>query len=231
MSMNELKKQSAVEAVKQIKSGDVVGLGTGSTAYFAVEEVGRLLKEGLLHDIVGVATSIETDTHARALNIPMVSIDEVESIDIAIDGADEVDPDLQLIKGKGAALLREKSTEILTSHFVVIVDESKIVKKLGTKDALPVEIVPFGWKQTQKRLEKYGVPVLRPSKEDPSKPLVTDNGNFIIDLRFPNGIDHPAEMDRAIKQITGVVDHGLFINMATTVIVAAKDGIKVMTKN
>ncbi|KAK8814954.1 ribose-5-phosphate isomerase [Blastocystis sp. ATCC 50177/Nand II] len=231
MSMNELKKQSAVEAVKQIKSGDVVGLGTGSTAYFAVEEVGRLLKEGLLHDIVGVATSIETDTHARALNIPMVSIDEVESIDIAIDGADEVDPDLQLIKGKGAALLREKSTEILTSRFVVIVDESKIVKKLGTKDALPVEIVPFGWKQTQKRLEKYGVPVLRPSKEDPSKPLVTDNGNFIIDLRFPNGIDHPAEMDRAIKQITGVVDHGLFINMATTVIVAAKDGIKVMTKN
>ncbi|KAK8830770.1 hypothetical protein WA577_003475 [Blastocystis sp. JDR] len=220
MSMNELKKY-----------GDVVGLGTGSTAYFAVEEVGRLLKEGLLHDIVGVATSIETDTHARALNIPMVSIDEVESIDIAIDGADEVDPDLQLIKGKGAALLREKSTEILTSRFVVIVDESKIVKKLGTKDALPVEIVPFGWKQTQKRLEKYGVPVLRPSKEDPSKPLVTDNGNYIIDLRFPNGIDHPAEMDRAIKQITGVVDHGLFINMATTVIVAAKDGIKVMTKN
>lgn len=100
----------------------------------------------------------------------MVSIDDVESIDIAIDGADEVDPDLQLIKGKGAALLREKSTEILTSRFVVIVDESKIVKKLGTKDALPVEIVPFGWKQTQKRLMKYGDPVLRPSKEDPSKP-------------------------------------------------------------
>ena len=231
MSMNELKKQSAVEAVKQIKSGDVVGLGTGSTAYFAVEEVGRLLKEGLLHDIVGVATSIETDTHARALNIPMVSIDEVESIDIAIDGADEVDPELQLIKGKGAALLREKSTEILTSRFVVIVDESKIVKKLGTKDALPVEIVPFGWKQTQKRLLKFGEPVLRPSKEDPSKPLVTDNGNYIIDLRFPNGIDHPEVVDREIKQITGVVDHGLFINMATTVIVAAKDGIKVMTKN
>ena len=231
MSMNELKKQSAVEAVKQIKSGDVVGLGTGSTAYFAVEEVGRLLKEGLLHDIVGVATSIETDTHARALNIPMVSIDEVESIDIAIDGADEVDPELQLIKGKGAALLREKSTEILTSRFVVIVDESKIVKKLGTKDALPVEIVPFGWKQTQKRLLKFGEPVLRPSKEDPSKPLVTDNGNYIIDLRFPNGIDHPEVVDRDIKQITGVVDHGLFINMATTVIVAAKDGIKVMTKN
>ena len=104
----------------------------------------------------------------------MVSIDEVESIDIAIDGADEVDPDLQLIKGKGAALLREKSTEILTSRFVVIVDESKIVKKLGTKDALPVEIVPFGWKQPQKRLEQYGVPVLRPSKEDPSKPWVRE---------------------------------------------------------
>ena len=157
----------------------------------------------------------------------MVSIDDVESIDIAIDGADEVDPDLQLIKGKGAALLREKSTEILTSRFVVIVDESKIVKKLGTKDALPVEIVPFGWKQTQKRLMKYGDPVLRPSKEDPSKPyklvvfliysLITDNGNYIIDLRFPNGIDHPEEVDREIKGITGVVDHGLFINMATTV--------------
>ena len=157
----------------------------------------------------------------------MLSINHVAPIHIAIDGPDDVDPHLQLIKGKGAALLREKSTEILTSRFVVIVDESKIVKKLGTKDALPVEIVPFGWKQTQKRLMKYGDPVLRPSKEDPSKPynivvflissLITDNGNYIIDLRFPNGIDHPEEVDREIKGITGVVDHGLFINMATTV--------------
>ena len=114
------------------------------------------------------------------MNIPMVSIDEVESIDIAIDGADEVDPDLQLIKGKGAALLREKSTEILTSRFVVIVDESKIVSKLGTKDALPVEIVPFGWKQTQKRLLKYGEPVLRPSKEDASKPYFSLASSYFL---------------------------------------------------
>ena len=102
----------------------------------------------------------------------MTDIDSVDSIDLAIDGADEVDPDLQLIKGKGAALLREKSTEILTSKFIVIVDESKIVSKLGTKDAVPVEITPFGWKQTQKRLSKYGEAVLRPSKEDASKPCV-----------------------------------------------------------
>ena len=100
----------------------------------------------------------------------MISIDEVESIDLAIDGADEVDPSLQLIKGKGAALFREKSTEILSQRFIVIVDESKLVHKLGTKDALPVEVVPFGWRQTQKRLSKYGNPLLRPSREDPSKP-------------------------------------------------------------
>jgi ribose 5-phosphate isomerase A len=152
LSQDELKKQAAWKAVEYVQSGMVVGLGTGSTAAFAVDRIGQLLKDGTLKDIVGVPTSIRTYEQAKSLGIPLATLDEQPKIDVAIDGADEVDPNLDVVKGRGGALLREKMVEMASAKFVCIVDDTKLVKGLGgSKLAMPVEIVQFCHKYTLQR--------------------------------------------------------------------------------
>ncbi|KAK8809915.1 hypothetical protein WA158_000858 [Blastocystis sp. Blastoise] len=228
--INQLKKSAACEAVTFIKSGMIVGLGTGSTAFYAVEEVGRLLREGKLKDIICVSTSEATETQARSLDIPMTTLNEISYVDVAIDGADEVTNDLQLTKGKGAALFREKSVEILAKKLIIIVDQTKMVKKIASKEWIPVEVAPFGWKNTSKRLETLGcIPHLRMMKNS-DEPLKTDNQNYILDCEYPNGIEDPVSMGKSIKSVVGVLEHGLFCNMATNVIIASTEGLKQLSK-
>jgi ribose 5-phosphate isomerase A len=223
MSIDELKKAAAEKAVKQVKSGMVLGLGSGSTSRFAVAKIGELWQAGVLTDIVGVPTSESTATQAREYGIPLATLDEQPVIDLAIDGADEVDPDLNLIKGLGGALLREKMVETATKRFIVIVDESKLVEKLGTHSPLPVEVVQFGWKTQARWLESLGCTPTRRGGE--AQPFVTDNGNSTIDCTFPDGIDDPADLAATLRDRVGVVEHGLFLGMASEVIVAKADGL------
>ncbi|KAG0577278.1 hypothetical protein KC19_5G144400 [Ceratodon purpureus] len=234
LTQDELKKIAAEKAVEYVKSGMVLGLGTGSTAAFAVAKIGELLKEGKLTDIVGVPTSKRTAEQAAALGIPLSVLDDHPKIDLAIDGADEVDPDLNLVKGRGGALLREKMVEAASAKFVVIVDETKLVKGLGGSGlAMPVEVVQFCWKYNAERLknlpEVAGCEVKLRMEGD--KPYVTDNSNYIIDLYFKDPIKDANAAAHAISALEGVVDHGLFLNMASAVIIAGSDGVTVQTKD
>lgn len=239
VSQDELKKQVGYKAVDDyVKSGMVVGLGTGSTAYFAVERVGEKLKSGELTDIVAIPTSIRTKEQAESLGIPLVTLDTHSRLDVAIDGADEVDPGLNLVKGGGGALFREKIVEIVADKFIVIVDESKITDALGPGFPVPVEIVPFCHEHTMRVIGalpscKGCNPVLRMgsssnNKIDGDEIAVTDNGNYIVDLHFTDPIKDPTTMAHELKNVVGVVEHGLFCGMSTAVIVAKEDGISVM---
>ncbi|SDW03569.1 ribose-5-phosphate isomerase RpiA [Paenibacillus sp. CF384] len=217
-TIQETKRAAAEQAAAYIRDGMIVGLGTGSTAYWAIQKIGKQVKEGL--SIQAVATSIESENLAKELGIPILSIAEVDSIDLTIDGADEVDNSWNLIKGGGGALLREKIIASASKELIIIVDESKQVSQLG-KFPLPVEVVQFGYELSQRRLGKLGcVPQLRMSKD---KPFITDNGNYIVDCHFET-IVHPGELHTAINMIPGVVDNGLFIKLATKVIVGYNDG-------
>ncbi|KAK9908930.1 hypothetical protein WJX75_004851 [Coccomyxa subellipsoidea] len=233
LSQDELKQQAAWKAVEYVKSGMKLGLGTGSTAAFAVDKIGQLLKDGTLKDIVGVPTSIRTYEQALSLGIPLATLDEVSELDLAIDGADEVDPNLHVVKGRGGALLREKMVELASKRFVCIVDESKLVQGLGgSKDAMPVEIVQFCWKYNLNRLQNLpelagGVAKLR---MDGDKPYVTDNSNYIVDLYFEEPIKDAHAAAEAMSKLKGVVDHGLFLDMVDVCIVAKSNGIEVMEK-
>lgn len=213
------KKIAAEKAVEYIRDGMTVGLGSGSTAFYAIQKIGERVKEGL--KIKAVATSVKSENIARGLNIPVYQASEVESIDIAIDGADEVDQYNNLIKGGGGSLLREKIIAFASKKFHVMVDESKLSEKLGTFP-LPVEIVPFAAELTLKHLKALGGDVsLRKVKEEI---FVTDNGNLIADCRFGT-ITDPAKLDAQIKTIPGIVETGLFINrMVSSVIVGHKNG-------
>ncbi|KAL2610185.1 hypothetical protein R1flu_028758 [Riccia fluitans] len=227
LTQDELKMLAAEKAVSYVKSGMVLGLGTGSTAAFAVAKIGELLKEGKLTDIVGVPTSKRTAEQAASLGIPLSVLDDHPKIDLAIDGADEVDPDLNLVKGRGGALLREKMVEAAAAKFIVIVDESKLVDGLGGSQlAMPVEVVQFCWKYNAERLknlpEVAGCEVKL--RMDGDKPYVTDNSNYIIDLYFKTPIKDAHAAAKAISSLEGVVDHGLFLNMATTVVIAGSEG-------
>ncbi|CAM6102065.1 unnamed protein product [Calypogeia fissa] len=233
LTQDELKKIAADKAVEYVKSGMVLGLGTGSTAAFAVAKIGELLKDGTLKDIVGVPTSKRTAEQAASLGIPLSVLDDHPKIDLAIDGADEVDPDLNLVKGRGGALLREKMVEAASAKFVVIVDETKLVDGLGGSGlAMPVEVVQFCWKYNAERLktlpEVAGCEVQL--RMDGDKPYVTDNSNYIIDLYFKTPIKDANAAAKAISSLEGVVDHGLFLNMATAVIIAGATGVSVKTK-
>ncbi|MFQ5610622.1 MAG: ribose 5-phosphate isomerase A [Anaerolineae bacterium] len=224
-----LKQQAAAEAVASIRSGMVLGLGSGSTAAYAVETIGHKLRRGELSGILGIPTSEETARQAQAMGIPLTTLAEHPVIDLAIDGADEVDPNLDLIKGLGGALLREKIVEVHARRFIVIVDASKRVAKLGTRAPLPVEVAQFAWEAQahwlQSRLECS--PQLRGRG---GQPFVTDNHNFILDCVFPNGIDEPPAVAEILERRPGVVGHGLFLGMATEVIVAADDGVRHLTR-
>ncbi|HEX8597936.1 MAG TPA: ribose-5-phosphate isomerase RpiA [Chloroflexia bacterium] len=225
--VQQLKHEAALRAVEYVRNGMVVGLGTGSTATFAVREIGRRVSEGL--NIRGVPTSERTAALATELGIPLASLEDVEGIDLTIDGADEVDlSTLNVIKGLGGALLREKLVAIATAEVVLIVDESKVVPQLGDHTPLPVEVVPFAWSRTCSTLHALGCTTERRARED-GKPYITDSGNYLIDCRF-QGIPDPPSLGEQIKSITGVVDHGLFLGIARRVIVASSDGIKVVER-
>jgi ribose 5-phosphate isomerase A len=226
MSIDELKKVAAEKAVEQVKSGMVLGLGTGSTTRYAVEKIGQLWQAGTLKDIVGVPTSEGTATLARQYGLPLATLDEQPTLDLVIDGADEVDPELNLVKGLGGALLREKLVVMAAARFVVVVDESKLVEKLGTHAPLPVEVVQFGWKTQMRWLEQLGCQPTRRGGEE--QPYVTDNCNYIIDCAFPYGIDDPAALSAVLRARLGLVEHGLFLRMAHQVIVARADGVEIL---
>ncbi len=224
MDIEQLKKLAAEKAVEQVKSGMVLGLGTGSTTRYAIIKIGEMWQAGQLTDIVGVPTSEGTVTLANQYNIPMAMLDEYPEIDLAIDGADEVDPQLNVIKGLGGALLREKMIEAVVKHFIVVVDGSKISNKLGTVSPVPVEVVQFSWKYTANWLANLGcTPVIRGGEDSP---YITDNGNFILDCHFSTGIQDPHALNAALCAQPGVVENGLFLGMANQVIVATEDGLE-----
>ena len=221
MDAAEMKKIVAEKAVDTfVKDGMNVGLGTGSTAYFAIKRIGQLVADG--YDLTCVATSVQSENLARESGIKVVDLDEVDKLDVPIDGADEVDPKMQLVKGLGGALLREKIVAAATVREVIIVDESKLVEKLGTKAPLPVEVLRFGHEHTRYALERQGCkPELRMRD---GEPFVTDGGNYIYDCRFPEGISNPFFLESRIDVIPGVVENGLFLNTAFDVLVSRQDG-------
>ncbi|KAF3454336.1 hypothetical protein FNV43_RR04783 [Rhamnella rubrinervis] len=233
LTQDDLKKLAADKAVEYVKSGMVLGLGTGSTAAFVVAKLGQLLSSGQLTDIVGVPTSKRTEEQARQLGIPLSILDDHPHLDLAIDGADEVDPDLNLVKGRGGALLREKMVEAASDKFVVVVDDTKLVSGLGGSGlAMPVEVVQFCWKYNLVRLQELfkeeGVEAKL--RLDGDKPYVTDNSNYIVDLYFKTPIKDSLAAGKEISVLEGVVEHGLFLDMATAVIIAGKDGVDVKDK-
>lgn len=220
-----LKMMVGIEAAKYVTDGMTVGLGTGSTAYYMVEEIGRRVKEENLK-IVGVTTSKETAKQAASLNIPLKSIDEVDFVDLTIDGADEISKDYQGIKGGGAALLFEKIVASYSKKNIWIVDQSKMVEKLGAFP-LPVEVIPYGSQQLFKVFQEQGYnPVLRLNQD--GTPLLTDSQNQIIDLHLAE-IDEPKELAHQLSNLAGVVEHGLFLDIVSTVIVGYEDGPVTLT--
>ena len=205
-----------------VVDGMNLGLGTGSTVYFSLERLAeRIADEGLR--VQGVPTSVDTEKKARGLDIPLVSLDEVESLDLAIDGADEIDPDLHLIKGGGGALLREKVVASASRRLIVVADRNKVVETLGVRFRLPVEIVPFARPTVIRAVRAIGAePHLRPT--DAGATYLTDNGNEILDCAFERGIPDPAATERALAGIPGVVESGLFVGMADVAVIGDASG-------
>ncbi|XP_004288176.1 PREDICTED: probable ribose-5-phosphate isomerase-like [Fragaria vesca subsp. vesca] len=236
LTQDELKKIAAYKAVDQhVESGMILGLGSGSTVKHAVDRIGELLQLGKLHNIIGITTSQNTHQQALSLGIPLSDLDVHPVLDLAIDGADEVDPHLNLVKGRCGSLLREKMVEGACKKFVVIVDESKLVDHLGGSGmAMPVEVVPFCWKFTAKMLQdlfrESGCVAKLKCEEESGEAFVTDNGNYIVDLYFKKDIGDLRAASEAVLRLAGVVEHGMFLDMATTVIVARELGITVKHK-
>ncbi len=219
------KKNAAEKAVEQIEPGMIVGLGTGSTALFAVKRIAELLENGKLNNIVGIPTSLETEDEALKAGIRVGLLDEFPEIDITIDGADEVDKNLNLIKGGGGALLKEKIIAQASERVIIVVDESKLSKQLGEKWALPIEVVPMALEVERRFLKSIGgSPMVR---ERRGGYFVTDEGNYIIDTSF-GIIKDPEKLASKLQERAGIVEHGLFINIASQVIVAGKSGIKIL---
>lgn len=209
-------------AAEEARDGDVLGLGTGSTVHFTLVRLAeRIREEGL--SVRGVPTSLDTERKARELGIPLVGLEEIERIDLTIDGADEIDRELRMIKGGGGALLREKVVASISEREVIVVGRNKLVDRLGQSFLLPVEVVPFARPVVARALQRLGCePALRLA--GPGESYVTDNGCEILDCRFPGGIEDPEEVALEIAQIPGVVEHGLFLGLATAAVVAAEDG-------
>ncbi len=222
--ISRLKEQAAHRAVEFVQSGMIVGLGHGSTALYAVKMIAELIRSGVLQNIRGVPCSRKVFEDARKLGIPLTTLNRNSVIDLTIDGADEVDEHLNLVKGGGGALLREKIVAQASLCEIIIVDESKISPALGTKCAVPIEVVPFGWKTHVFFLEKLGA-VVKPRKERGGKLFKTDQGNIILDADF-GPISDPAKLAADLRARAGVVEHGLFIGIATDVIVAGKAGLR-----
>ncbi len=217
-----LKQVAAARAVEFVESGMTLGLGTGSTTRYAIEMIGQRLREGTLSDISGVPTSSGSARLAQELRIPLTTLEQHHTLDLTIDGADEVGPDLVLIKGQGGALVREKIVAHASQREIIIVDKSKMVQVLGTHAPLAVEVIPFGWGTYLPELHRLGgEPVLRLRD---SKPYITDEGNYIVDCHFER-IDDPVALEWELNLIPGVVDNGLFIGLASLVLVASESGV------
>jgi ribose 5-phosphate isomerase A len=223
------KQRAAQAALQYVQSGMTVGLGSGSTARHFIEQLGEMIRSGQLANIRGVPTSRASEELGRQFGIPIVGLEEVDKCDVTIDGADEVDPNLNLIKGLGGALLREKMVAQNSTQLVIIADTSKKVSTLGTKAPLPVEVVQFGHKATARFLATFGcAPTLRPAA-DGSGPYVTDNGNYIYDCKF-NVIADPIAIDRAMCNRAGVVETGLFLGMAGVVLLAGTENVEMLRR-
>lgn len=222
-SQEQLKRQAAEVAVRLVQPGMVVGLGFGSTAAFAVRRLAERYRAGELEGLLGVPTALLVEKRAAELGIPLTDLERHPKVDLTIDGADEVDPDLNLIKGGGGALLREKIVAEASRRVMIVVDESKLSPQLGTRFALPVEVVPFGWSVAARYLESLGAePKLRTSDE---QPFLTDQGNWIVDAAF-GPIEDLEGLAAQLDRQTAIVAHGLFLGLATQVIVAGEEGIR-----
>ena len=222
--IEQYKQQAAERAIEFVASGMIVGLGTGTTAIYATRRLGQLLRDGLLHDIVGVPTSRATAIAAEQLGIPLLADDLVREIDVTIDGADEVSPELHLIKGGGGAFLREKIVAESSHRRVIVVEDSKLSARLGMRRPLPVEVVQFGWRRQAEYLRSRGADVtlrLQPG----GAPFLTDQGNLILDCAF-GPIDDPAALAAIVRARAGIVEHGLFVGLTSDLIVAGADGVR-----
>jgi ribose 5-phosphate isomerase A len=219
-----MKQEVGKAAAARVKSNSVVGLGTGSTTAYAIEYIGERLKNGEISNIVGVPTSFQAEVLAKKYGIPLTTLDAIDRIDVAIDGADEVDPQKNLIKGGGAAHTREKVVDALAKEFIVVVDSGKLVDKLGSTFLLPVEVIPMAVTPVMRRLaELGGKPELRMGIKK-AGPVVTDQGNLVIDVKF-DSINNPAQLESTINNIPGVLENGLFVGVADIILVGEiKDG-------
>ncbi|MFQ5854800.1 MAG: ribose-5-phosphate isomerase RpiA [Anaerolineae bacterium] len=225
----EILKRNAAERVAEfVESGMILGLGTGSTVFYVLRWLGERISQGELRDIVGVPTSKAAARQAREFGIPLTTLEDHSRLDLTIDGADEVDPDLNLIKGLGGALLWEKIVAVASRQLIITVDESKLVDRLGTRSPLPVEVVPFGWRLQMTYLEALGAqPTLRHTAD--GEPYLTDGGHYIIDCEFA-GIDDPYTLATTLNAQPGIVDNGLFLDMADVVVVGTPEGVSVKRK-
>lgn len=223
------KQMAAERGASLVESGMVLGLGSGSTATLAVQAIGRRLREGSLRNVVGVPSSSAIAAVARESGVPLTTLDQHPILDLDLDGADEVDPNLDLIKGLGGALLWEKVVAVASRRVVIFVDESKLVDRLGTKAPLPVEVIPFGWRTHLAFIESQrGKPELRTMPD--GRPFVTDEGNYILHCRF-DGIADPAGLDAKLLTRAGVVGTGLFLGIAHQVIIGRPTGVEVRTRS
>lgn len=225
----QLKDQVAAHAAALVPDGVILGLGSGTTVRRFLVYLARRLERGELRHIVGVPTSEATAQHARTLGIPLTSLDDHPLLDVTVDGADEVDPGLNLIKGRGRALVREKIVALHSKRLIIIVDETKLVARLG-KGPLPVEVLPFGAGAHLRWLRSLGCETRLVCDEE-GRPILTDNGHYLVMCYFPEGIPRPEELARTLKLRPGIIDHGLFLDMADQVLVGTRQGVQVLTRN
>ena len=220
-----MKRKAGEKALEYVEDGMILGLGTGSTVEYTLKKLGKLIKDGL--DVKGIPTSMHTRKLAKEYKIPLTNLDENPEIDLTIDGADEVDSNLNLIKGGGGALTREKIVAYHSKREIIVVDDSKIVKALGIDFPLPVEVIKFGWSSTKKSIEDFGCDAdLRKIVEEP---YLTDSSNYILDCDFER-IDDPEQLEKDLNSIPGVVENGLFIDLVDEIIVGSKQGVMTLGK-
>jgi ribose 5-phosphate isomerase A len=220
--LERMKQRACQRAAQEVQDGMVLGLGTGSTVYYFLQELGRMVREGVR--ITGVSTSVQTAQLATQLAIPLTSLDDHPHLDLAVDGADEVDGHLNLIKGAGGALLREKIVAASAARFLIVVDDSKMVHQLGTRFPVPVEVVPFGHIPATYALEGLGARVSLRRGAD-GQTWLSDNGNYIVECRF-GPIADPVALQQQLLAIPAVIDSGLFIGMTDTVLVGHAEGVR-----
>jgi ribose 5-phosphate isomerase A len=224
-----LKRRAAEAALLQVKTGMVLGLGTGSTVAHLLDLLAAGLSARTLTDIVGVPTSSQTERRAQAIGIRLIGLADTERIDLTIDGADEISPTLDLIKGGGGALLREKMVAQASDRVVIIADAAKRVDRLGSTYALPIEVVRWGWEAHVPFLRDWGAQASLRVLPD-STPVSTDNGLYVLDCRFPDGIEDPAALEDALARRAGVVETGLFLGLAHEALVASERGVETMIR-